>query len=100
VAGVIGLSEAAAQAALKRCAAETAAAGRFNRSFTIEYPANGSFFRPQKHCPAGVRKRGGGHAVCKELTQKVSSFQLPASRQCVLEAGNWGLETSSVSFEF
>ena len=37
------------------------------RSFTTEYPANGSFFRPQSAAPA---KAGGvnTHAVCKGLS--------------------------------
>jgi hypothetical protein len=59
-------------------------------SLTTEYPANGSFFRPQVS-PSFVKERGGQlvspkparaeadtHAVCKELSREALSHQLTA----------------------
>jgi hypothetical protein len=63
-------------------------AERFTDSLTTEYPANGSFFRPQSTAPA---KAGGvnTHAVCKELSEGVVSDQLPVtSEKDLLETGN------------
>ena len=63
-----------------------------DRSLTIEYPANGSFFRPQ-------------HMQCvKELSRAASSFQLAASSKRVRDsfcwepkAGSWELRVSASS---
>ena len=71
-------------------------------SLTTEYPANGSFFRPQTLVTPTLTS-GGGHAVCKELSEGASSFQFPASSKSVellLGAGSWELVAVTVSFEF
>jgi hypothetical protein len=82
----------AAQAALLELAAERWQLGSFERSFTIEYPANGSFFRPQRLAVVSSTRRkmrrrtkaDNTHAVCKGLSQIASSFQLPASSKSTM----------------
>jgi hypothetical protein len=73
-----------------------------SRSFTTEYPANGSFFRPQN--PSALAK-ASAVAVCKELSRAADSVGCQPSREPSPE-GSWdgrmihALKAVGVSSEF